>query len=75
MKSPTKLPNKNITPKFLLYMISRTEFAPDRDGVVIGYYVDTTIILDGTSIKVYSNDGQNFNEFYLSEIIYFDDDL
>lgn len=67
-------PNKNITPKFLLYMIGRTEFAPDRNGVITGYYVDNTIILDGNGIKVYSNDGRNFNEFYLSEYVYFDGD-
>lgn len=67
-------PNKNITTKFLVYMIGRTEFAPDRNGVITGYYVDSTIILDGTSIKVYSNDGKNYNEFYLSEYVYFDGD-
>ena len=67
-------PNKNITPKYLIYMLSRTEFAPDRNGVITGYYVDSTIILDGTSIKVYSNDGKNYNEFYLSEYVYFDGD-
>lgn len=67
-------PNKNITTKFLLYMIGRTEFAPDRNGVITGYYVDNTIILDGTRIKVYSNDSKNYNEFYLSELVYFDDD-
>ena len=55
-------------------MLSRTEFAPDRNGVITGYYVDNTIILDGTSIKVYSNDGKNYNEFYLSEYVYFDGD-
>jgi hypothetical protein len=55
-------------------MIGRTEFAPDRNGVITGYYVDNTIILDGNGIKVYSNDSKNYNEFYLSEYVYFDED-
>lgn len=67
--------NKNITPKLVMDMLSRTDFAPDRNGVIIGYYVDFTIILDGTRIKVYSNDDRNYNEFYLSECLYLDDDL
>ena len=59
--------HNEITSKQLLSLLSNAQFQ-NNEAIVNGY----KIIIDGTRIKVYNKSLKQ--EFYVSEIIYFDGD-
>jgi hypothetical protein len=67
----TSMTHHQLTSKQVLSLLINGTFK-DNEAHVDGY----KIVIDNSRIKVYSNrkGKQTFNEFYISEIIYFDGD-